>query len=112
MSNEKKPGWALQPISVTIADGDETFSVSDVDLWIAERKRLLRQARDIVSQHDGTAVSLYPHHARLIGIVCRLEEIRVIFDTFRRERYRHADANITALVAHFSDPEVMAGIDE
>ena len=42
----------------------------------------------------------------------RLAEIKVIFDTFNRERNRHIDANITALVDYLSDPKTMDGIDD
>lgn len=97
---------------VVIIDKGETFRVSDVDRWIDERKLLLRRAREIVQKHDGRPASLYPHHGTLVGIIRRLEEIRSILLSFNRERNRQADANINAMVAFFSDPKRMEGIDD
>jgi hypothetical protein len=56
--------------------------------------------------------SLYPQYGKLVGIARRLAEIKVIFDTYSRERNRHADVNITALVDYFRDPKTMEGVDD
>lgn len=108
---DEKP-WALKPMVVTITDKGETFQVADVQRWIDERKALLRRAREIMTAYNGKPESLYRHYGRLIGITSRLAEIKQIFDTFTCERARHADANIAVLVAYFSDPETMEGIDD
>jgi len=112
MADSTNEPWALQPMTVTITDDGKTVTVNDVQRWVEERKKLLRQARDILKEHNGSPVSLYPHHATLVRIARRLQQIRVIFETFNRERNRHADANIRSLVAYFSDPKTMAGIDD
>lgn len=108
---DDKP-WSMRPMIVTITDKGKTFQVADVQSWVDERKQLLRQAREIMTAHNGTPASLYRHYATLIGIASRLAEIKHVFDTFRDERTRHADANINALVRFFSDPTTMDGIDD
>lgn len=105
------PGTREQ-MALTITDKGRTVEVCNVDPWIEERKTLLRRARDLLRNYNGSASSLYPHHGDLVDIANRLAEIKVIFDRFNRERARRADANIAALVAYFSDPATMAGIDE
>lgn len=110
MTDDKS--WSMRPMVVTVTDKGETFQVADVQPWIDERKQLLRRVRDILTAHDGTPASLYRHHGTLVGIASRLAEIKQIFDTFTRERTRHADANITALMAFFSDPKTLEGIDD
>jgi len=110
MANDKP--WALRPMVVTITDKGETFQVNNVQRWIDERKQLLRRARDILTAYDGTPASLYRQHGILVDIVVRLAEIQQIFDTFNRERTRHGDANITAMVAFLRDPKTMEGIDD
>lgn len=112
MGDDSKQPWALQPAIFTVIDKGETLRVKDVQRWVDERKQLLRRAREILQKHDGSPVSLYPHHATLVGIIRRLEEIRSIFASFNRERNRHADANINAMIAYFSDPKMMEGIDD
>lgn len=112
MANGSGKPWALRPMVVTVTDKGETFQVNDVQRWIDEHKRLLRRARDILTAYDGTPVSLYKQYGTLLAIASRLAEIKEIFDTFEHERTRHADANITALVAFFSDPKTMEGIDD
>ncbi len=104
--------WSMRPMVVTVTDKGETFQVADVQRWIDERKQLLRRAREIMTAYNGTTASLYRHYAALVGIASRLAEIKQIFDTFSDERTRHADANIAALVAYFSDPKTMEGIDD
>ena len=108
---DDKP-WSMRPMIVAITDKGKTFQVADVQSWVDERKQLLRQAREIMTAHNGTPASLYRHYAKLVGIASRLAEIKQIFDAFERERLRHADANITALVAFFSDPKTLEGIDD
>lgn len=108
---DEKP-WALKPMVVTITDKGETFQVTDVQRWIDERKTLLRRVREIMTDYNGKPESLYRHYGTLVSITSRLAEIKQIFDTFTRERTRHADANIAALVAFFSDPKTMEGIDD
>lgn len=112
MVDSANQSWALQPLIVTVTDEGRTFTVGDVQRWDDERKKLLRQARDILEAHNGSPVSLYSHYGSLVSIARRLDQIRVIFEAFNRERNRHADANIRALVAYFSDPKTMAGIDD
>lgn len=104
--------WALQPMKIMITDKGRTLEVSNVQPWIDERKQLLKRGRDIVADYDGNPVPLYKHHASLIDIVTRLAAIKVIFDEFNRQRARHADANIAALVEHFRDPKTLEGIDD
>lgn len=106
-----QPG-AMQPMTVTVTDQGRTVTVNDVQQWVEERKTLLRQARDILKKHNGSPASLYPHYGALIRIVKRLDQIRLIFAAFDEERTRHADANIRAMVAFFSNPETMDGIDD
>ncbi len=102
----------MRPMAVTITDQGRTVTVGDVQQWVDERKTLLKQARDIVKKFNGSPASLYSDYGVLIGIARRIEQIRLIFKVFDEERTRHADANITALVAYFSDPETMEGIDD
>ncbi len=104
--------WALQPMKITIRDKGQVLEVTDVQRWVDERKQLLKQGRAIVFGYDGNPVPLYKHHATLIDIVTRLNAIKVIFDDFSRQRARHADANIAALVAYFQDPKTMEGVDD
>jgi len=99
-------------MSITIADKGETLQVDSVAKWVEERKQLLCQARDLIKDYDGRPPSLYPQYGKLVGIARRLAEIKVIFDIYTRERNRHADANITALVAYFTDPKTLDGIDD
>lgn len=101
-----------EQLVLTITDKGRTVEVSNVDPWIEERKTLLRRARDLLRHYNGSTSSLYPYHGDLVDIARRLAEIKVIFDRFNRERARRADANIAALVAYFSDPATMAGIDD
>lgn len=108
---DDKP-WSMRPMVVTVTDKGETVQVADVQRWIDERKQLLRRAREIMTAYDGTPASLYRHHGTLVGIASRLAEIKQIFDTFRDQRTRHADANIDALVRFFSDPTTLEGIDD
>lgn len=108
---DDKP-WSMRPMVVTVTDKGETHQVTDVQRWIDERKQLLRRAREIMTAYDGTTASLYRHYATLVAIASRLAEIKQIFDTFIDARTRHGDANITALVAYFSDPETVEGIDD
>ncbi len=104
--------WSMRPMVVTVTDKGEAFQVADVQRWIDERKQLLRRAREIMTAYDGTPASLYRHYATLVGVASRLAEIKQIFDAFERERTRRADANLTALVTYFSDPNTMEGIDD
>lgn len=104
--------WAPQPMKITITDKGETLEVADAQRWVDERKRLLRQARDIVAVYDGNPAPLYKHHATLIDITKRLAAIKVIFEEFKRQRARHADANIVALVNFYRDPQTMEGVDD
>jgi hypothetical protein len=104
--------WSMRPMVVTVTDKGEAFQVADVQRWTDERKQLLRQAQEIMTAYNGTPASLYRHYARLVGIASRLAEVKQIFDAFERERTKHADANITALVTYFSDPKTMEGIDD
>ena len=112
MANESGKPWALKPMVVRVTDKGHTFEVTDVQRWIDERKQLLRRAREIMTAYNGTPASLYRHYATLVEIASRLAEIKEIFDTFTDERTRHADANLTALVAFLSDPKTMEGIDD
>ncbi|WP_294392981.1 hypothetical protein [uncultured Sphingomonas sp.] len=112
MADESGKSSALIPMIVRVTDKGETFQVNDVQRWIDERKRLLRRARDILTAYDGTPASLYRQHGTLVAIAVRLAEIKQIFDAFERERTRHADANITALVAFFSDPKTLECVDD
>ena len=106
----------LGPVFVEIfgeqRDDLVAHQVADVQRWIDERKQLLRRAREIMTAYDGTPASLYRHHGTLVGIASRLAEIKQIFDTFRDQRTRHADANIDALVRFFSDPTTLEGVDD
>lgn len=104
--------WTPQPMKITVIDKGQQLQVSNVDTWVAERKQLLRRAREIMGEHDGTPTSLYEHYGALVDITARLAQIKVIFDEFNRERHRHADANIAALVVYFNDPKTMEGIDD
>jgi len=112
MVDDTNRRWAVSPMVITIVDKEKTLQVSDVQLWIDERKTLLRRAQEIMTVYNGTPASLYKHHGTLVAIALRLAEIKHIFDTFRRERSRHADANISALVKYFSDPKTMEGVDD
>jgi hypothetical protein len=103
---------SVRPMVITITDKGKVLQVSDVQLWIDEHKTLLRRAREIMTAYDGTPASLYKQHGTLVAIATRVAEIKQIFDTFRRERNRHGDANITALVKYFSDPKNMEGVDD
>ena len=112
MTDTTVQGWASRPMTITIVDRGQTLQVTNVDPWIEERKRLLRAAREIVKGYDGNPPSLYPQYGELVRIARRLAEIKVIFDTYNRERNRHADANIATLVTYFDDPKTMEGIDD
>lgn len=112
MADSPTNPWAMQPMTVIVTDQGRTVSVNDVQQWVEERKTLLQQARDILKKHNGSPASLYPHYGALIRIAKRLDQIRLIFEAFNEERTRHADANIRALVAYFSDPKTMDGIDD
>lgn len=111
MADDDKP-WTPQPMEITITDKGQTMTVANVDRWIEERKQLLRRARDILREFDGTPRSLYKHHGTLIDITRRIAQIKAIFDLFNRERTRHADANIMAMVAFYQDSRTMEGIDD
>ncbi|URW74837.1 hypothetical protein M9980_09685 [Sphingomonas donggukensis] len=102
---------ASRPMMINIVDKGQTLQVTNVDPWIEERKQLLRRAREIVKSYDGNPSSLYPQYGELVRIMRRLAEIKVIFDTYNRERNRHADANITAIVEFLNDPKTMEGVD-
>ncbi|KQN76535.1 hypothetical protein [Sphingomonas sp. Leaf62] len=110
--SDANQGWAPRPMSITIVDKGETLQVDNVAKWVEERKQLLRQARDLIKDYDARPPSLYPQYGKLVGIVRRLAEIKVIFDIYTRERNRHVDANIIALVAYFTDPKTLDGIDD
>ena len=112
MVDDTNQPWAVRPMVIIITDRGKTLQVSDVQPWIDERKTLLRRARDIMTAYDGTPASLYKQHGTLMAIATRLAEIKQIFDTFRLERNRHGDANISALVAFFNDPKTMEGVDD
>ena len=103
---------APRPMTITVTDKGQTLQVANVAQWIEERKQLLRRAREIVKDYEGNPPSLYPQHGTLVDIARRLAQIKVIFDTYNRERNRHADANIIALVDYFRDPKTMEGIDD
>ncbi len=111
MSNDTNQGWAPRAMTITVIDKGQSHQVSNVDPWVEERKALIRQGHDLVKDYDGNPRSLYPQHRPLVAIARRLAEIKVIFDTYNRERNRHADANITALVTYFTDPKTLEGID-
>lgn len=87
------------------------MEVADVQRWVDERKKLLRQARDIVAEYNGNPAPLYKHYSTLIDITRRLAAIKVIFEEFKRQRARHADENIVALVNFYRDPQTMEGVD-
>jgi hypothetical protein len=110
ISNDR-PG-VPQPMKINVTDRGETVEVSNVNVWIEERRQLLRRARDLLTGYDGNPASLYEHHAALVEIVARLAQIKAIFDGFNRERKRHADTNIAALVKYFNDPNTLEGIDD
>ena len=55
---------------------------------------------------------MYRHYDALVTIARRLAEIKVIFNTYNRERNRHMDANITSIVAHLNDPATLADLDD
>lgn len=112
MSISANPPGALQPMKIIVTDKGETVEVSNVNVWIEERKQLLRRARDLLTGYDGKPVSLYPHYAALIEITARLGQIKAIFEEYNRERNRHADANIAAMVKYLSDPNTMGGVDD
>ncbi len=112
MSDDTSQGSAPRAMTITVIDKGQSLQVSNVDPWIEERKLLLRRARDIVKDYDGNPSSLYPQHGTLVTIARRIAQIKVIFDTYNSERNRHADANITALVAYFTDPKTLEGIDD
>lgn len=112
MTDTAKPTWASRPMTITIVDKGQTLQVTNVDQWIEERKQLLRRAREILKDYDGNPPSLYPQYGELVRIARRLAEIKVIFDTYNSERNRHADANIIELVAFYSDPKTLEGIDD
>lgn len=76
-------------MTIIVTDRGKSYEVSDVDRWVEERKALLRQGRDLVKGYDGNPRLLYPHYGTLVTIVRRLAEIKVIFDTYNRERNRH-----------------------
>lgn len=111
MAETPKPG-ALKPMRLTVVDKGETLQISDVQRWVDERKILLRDARQRMQDWNGKPSSLYKQHGNLVRIAQRLAEIKAIFDQFKAERDRRANDNIIALVAYFSDPETMAGIDD
>lgn len=98
--------------TITIVDKGVPQFVINVDRWVQERKNLLRKGRDIIKGYDGNPSSLYSQHDDLVAIATRLSELKVIFDTYNRERNRRIDANITAIVAHLIDPKTMEGIDD
>ena len=112
MTDSTAPSSATRPMTITIVDKGQTLQVANVDPWVEERKLLLRRARDIIKDYDGNPRTLYPQYGDLVRTARRLAEIKVIFDTFNRERNRHIDANITALVDYLSDPKTMDGIDD
>lgn len=112
MTDGTSQTWASRPMTITIVDKGETLQVANVDPWIEERKRLLRRAREIVKDYDGNPPSLYSQYGELVRITRRLAEIKVIFDSYNSERKRHADADITRVVAYFNDPKTMEGIDD
>lgn len=112
MSDATNVGWAPRRMTITVIDKGQSYEVSNVDRWVEERRTLLRQGRDLVKDYNGIPQSLYPQHATLVTIARRLAEIKVIFDTYNRECNRHADANIAALVAYFTDPKTVKGIDD
>lgn len=112
MSGDTNHGWAPRRMTITVIDKGQSHEVTNVDRWVEERKALLRQGHDLVKKYDGNPRSLYPQHGTLVTIAKRLAEIKVIFDTYNRERNRHADANITALVTYFTDPKTLEGIDD
>jgi hypothetical protein len=112
MSDDTDRGSAPRRMTIIVTDKGQSHEVTNVDRWIEERKTLLRQGLDLVKDYDGNPRSLYPQHGTLVTIARRLAEIKVIFDTYNRERNRHADANITALVAYFTDPRTLEGIGE
>lgn len=110
MDDIEKP-WSSRPMTITIFDKGHTMHVSSVDHWIEERKGLLRTGRKIVEAYDGKPQSLYPQHGKMVAIVRRLAEIKVIFETFNGERDRYADRNIDNLVSFFNDPKNAEGVD-
>ena len=112
MSDDTNQGWAPRAMTITVIDKGQSHQVSNVDPWVEERKTLLRQGHDLVNDYDGNPRSLYPQHNTLVTIAKRLAEIKVIFDTYNRERNRQADANITALATYFTDPKTLEGIDD
>lgn len=112
MSNDTASGGALRRMTIIITDKGQSYEVSNVDRWVEERKQLVRQGRDITKNHNDNPRSLYPKYGELVTIVRRLAEIKVIFDTYNRERNRYIDANITAIVAHLNDPATLADIDD
>lgn len=112
MSDDTNQGWAPRAMMITVIDKGQSHHVSNVDRWVEEYKALVREGHDLVKNYDGNPRTLYPQHGRLVTIAKRIAEIKAIFDTYNRERNRHADANITALVSYFTDPKTLEGIDD
>lgn len=112
MSDDTALGGAPRRMTIIITDKGQSHEVSNVDRWVEERRQLVRQGRGLIKGYDGNPRSLYRHYDVLVTIARRLAEIKVIFGTYNRERNRHMDANISAIVAHLNDPATLADLDD